>query len=120
MARQREGDVSSFHFIDNLSRSIRHAGRVVIDLIPKVYSTPRMIRILGAEGDAHTARIAPAGQAPPAPPQPAQPPSEGQETGMDEAKELERVYDLTVGKYDLVVTAGPSASPPGARKPRSR
>ncbi|HMO42360.1 MAG TPA: portal protein [Phenylobacterium sp.] len=26
MARQREGDVSTFHYIDNLSRAIRHAG----------------------------------------------------------------------------------------------
>ena len=38
MARQREGDVSTFHFIDNLSRSIRHVGRIVIDLIPHVYT----------------------------------------------------------------------------------
>jgi hypothetical protein len=47
MARQREGDVSTFHFIDNLSRAIRHGGRILLDLIPKVYSTERMIRVLG-------------------------------------------------------------------------
>ena len=32
LARQREGDVSTFHFQDNMSRAIRHAGRILIDL----------------------------------------------------------------------------------------
>lgn len=93
-ARQREGDVSSFHFIDNLSRSIRHAGRIVLDLIPKVYSTPRMIRILGEDGDAKSAAIN--GMQPE--------PVDGQAQG------IQRVYDLRVGKYDLAVSAGPSFS----------
>jgi hypothetical protein len=49
MARQREGDVSTFHFIDNLSRAIRHGGRILLDLIPKVYTTERMVRVLGED-----------------------------------------------------------------------
>ena len=89
MARQREGDVSTFHYIDNLSRAIRHAGRILIDLIPRVYSTPRMIRVLGPEGKPGLARIQPGTR-------PTQP--EG----------VERIYDLSVGKYDLTVRAGPS------------
>lgn len=98
MARQREGDVSTFHFIDNLSRSIRHAGRILIDLIPKVYSTARMIRILGEDGTPKQAQIAPgAGNGQEVDPQP-----QGQNPNAA------RVYDLTVGKYDLTVTAGPS------------
>ena len=28
MARQREGDVATFHFIDNMARAIRHVGRI--------------------------------------------------------------------------------------------
>ncbi|TXH56895.1 MAG: hypothetical protein E6Q97_05550 [Desulfurellales bacterium] len=92
MARQREGDVSSFHFIDNLTRSIRHAGRVVLDLIPKVYSTPRMIRVLGEDGEANSVPIN--GMMP---------------GGMDEQSQAaQKVYDLRVGRYDLAVTAGPS------------
>src|SRR6185437_5497854 len=57
LMRQREGDVSSFHFIDNLSRAIRHAGRVIIDLIPHVYSTERMVRVLGADGTAQSVPV---------------------------------------------------------------
>ena len=51
VARQMEADNATFHFIDNLSRAIRHAGRVLIDLIPQVYSVPRVIRVLGEDGE---------------------------------------------------------------------
>lgn len=89
--RQREGDVSSFHFIDNLTRSIRHAGRVLLDLIPKVYSAPRVIRILGDDGSAKTVPINGA------------PPAQGE---MQE--DVQRIYDLRTGRYDLAVASGPS------------
>ena len=84
LARQREGDVSTFHYIDNLSRAIRHAGRVLIDLIPRVYSTQRMVRILGPDGAPALVQV------------------NGAEGGGG------RVFDLGVGRYDLTVRAGPS------------
>lgn len=94
MARQREGDVSTFHFIDNLSRAIRHGGRVLLDLIPKVYSTERMIRILGEDLQPRNVRIAPGAQLPSA--------------AIEEKGEPSAIFDLTAGKYDLTVSAGPS------------
>jgi hypothetical protein len=93
MARQREGDVSTFHFIDNLSRAIRHSGRILLDLIPKVYTTERMIRILGEDMQPASVQLAP-GQ----PPQPQ----------LDGSKLIGGVFDITAGKYDLTVAAGPS------------
>lgn len=93
MARQREGDVSTFHFIDNLSRSIRHTGRVIIDLIPKVYANERMQRILGEDGTPDTIKINGEQQ---------------QMEGNDEAKEALRIHDVRVGRYDVTVTSGPS------------
>ncbi len=112
MARQREGDVSTFHFIDNLSRAIRHGGRVLLDLIPKVYSTERMIRVLGEDMQPKPAKIGPTGEAVQ---------DQGMQPGMEQsgqAEQLEQgqpdlagvnaVYDLTVGKYDLTVSSGPS------------
>jgi hypothetical protein len=86
-ARQREGDVSNFHFTDNQSRAIRHTGRILLDLIPKVYTGPRIVRILGPDGNAQTVPVN----------QPA-PQPDGQV----------RIFDLTAGKYDLTVEAGPS------------
>lgn len=108
MARQREGDVSTFHFIDNLSRAIRHGGRVVLDLIPRVYTTERMIRVLGEDMQPKPARIAPTGQAV-TDQQPQQIPGqpEAPEQGQPDAG-MNAIYDITVGKYDLTVKAGPS------------
>lgn len=57
MNRQREGDVSTFHFIDNLSRGIRCGGKILIDLIPHVYTAGRVVRILGPEGQVATATL---------------------------------------------------------------
>lgn len=88
LARQREGDVSTFHFIDNLARAIRHTGRILIDLIPTVYTGERIIRVLGPEGD--DPKNVPLGK-----------PTQTEE-GM------EKVFDLTIGKYDLTVETGPS------------
>ncbi len=102
MARQREGDVSTFNYIDNLSRAITHAGRIIIDLIPHVYSGERMIRVLGQDGEAKTVHV---GQQPTGPEE--QPGMEAEDANH-EAAEAARVYDLTAGKYDLVVKAGPS------------
>lgn len=95
MARQREGDVSTFHFIDNLSRAIRHGGRIVLDLISKTYTTERMIRVLGEDLTPNTVKIAPTGQA-------------VIEEETVEGEIPAAVFDLAAGKYDLTVSAGPS------------
>ncbi|RVI91817.1 portal protein [Sinorhizobium meliloti] len=101
MARQREGDIATFHFIDNLSRAIRHTGRILIDLIPKVYTEERMIRVMGEDGTQRAVTIN--SQEPQAQLGP-----DGKPILDDEGNPLLAVYDLTSGKYDLTVTSGPS------------
>jgi hypothetical protein len=93
LMRQREGDLSTFHYIDNLNRALRHAGRVLLDLIPAVYSTSRVIRVLGQDGKAASVAIGPGGATSP---------------GAGELGAVEKIYDLTLGKYDVTVQAGPS------------
>ena len=86
MARQREGDVSTFHFIDNLAKSIAHTGRILVDLIPKIYDTERVIRVIGADGESKNVPLK-------------------QQTEHNGAQ---RIFDLGVGKYDVAVDTGPS------------
>lgn len=50
LARQREGDVGSVVYIDNFNLAVQQAGRIIVDLIPHIYDTERMIRILGEDG----------------------------------------------------------------------
>jgi hypothetical protein len=100
MARQREGDVSTFNYIDNLSRAIRHAGRILVDLIPRVYSAPRMIRVIHEDGSNKTVPINQEFN-----PQMEQQQEEGPQ---EELQEVTRLYDLTTGKYDVTCEVGPS------------
>jgi len=89
IARQRQGETSTFEFIDNLTRSITQAGRIMVDLIPKVYSYERMVRVLGEDGDTKEVRL-------------------NQQKQDDETGEIVKVNDVTVGKFDVQVTTGPS------------
>lgn len=101
MARQREGDVATFHFIDNLSRAIRHTGRILIDLIPKVYTEERIIRVMGEDGTPKSVKVNTQE------PQPVVGPN-GQPEADEQGNVMQAIYDLTSGKYDLTVTSGPS------------
>lgn len=95
--RQHENDVSTFHLTDNLNRGIRGVGRVVIELIPQVYTGERVVRIIGNDGKAQNVKFGPLPKD-----QMGNPILPPQQTG------IEKVFDPTVGKYDLVVEAGPS------------
>jgi hypothetical protein len=108
-ARKIEGDTSTFHFIDNLSRAIRHTGCCLIDLIPKVYGPQKILRILGEDQKEKIVKLSGATpqintpQAPQMPQDAAHEQGEGEGPGGEE----ERIYDLSVGRYDVAVTTGP-------------
>jgi hypothetical protein len=100
MARQREGDVSTFHFVDNLNRAIRHTGRVLIDLIPHVYTGERVVRIMGEDG---TPENKPLNRE-----YPKVDPRTGQPMVDERGQAIMAMHDFSAGKYDLTVTTGPS------------
>lgn len=95
MARQREGDTATFHYIDNLSRSITFTGKILLDLIPKVYDTKRVLRILGEDGTTDVMPIDPGMK-------------EAMREYRDEQNAVKRIYNPSVGKYDVVVVTGPA------------
>lgn len=49
--RQVEADTANYHFADNLQRSLEYCGRILVDLIPKVYDSERVVRLMGAKPD---------------------------------------------------------------------
>lgn len=104
LARQREGDVSTFNYVDNLSRALRHAGRIIVDMIPAVYDLPRIIRVIHEDGKNENVTVNA--------PYQVRPPEKPEDQDPDEQKEflegVTKLYDLTVGKYDVTVEAGPS------------
>lgn len=100
MARQREGDVSTFHFIDNLRRAIRHAGRILVDVIPYFYDKARIVRVIGEDGTQEVKQVN----------QPYQEmdPKTGQPMVDEFGQAVTALHDLTSGKYDVTVSSGPS------------
>ena len=88
LARQKQGDTASFHFVDNLSRAIRQVGRILVDLIPKIYDNARVVRILNPDGSNEIKAI----------------------NDMFPLPGQDKVHDVRVGKYDVVVNVGPSFS----------
>lgn len=101
LARQKEGDVATFHFIDNLSRAIRHTGRILIDLIPKTYTAKRIVRVIGEDGTPKQVKINSET------PEPIRGPDGNPEVD-EQGNAIAGIYDLTAGKYDFTVTTGPS------------
>lgn len=96
LARERQGDTGTYHFVDNLARAVRHAGRQLVDLIPKIYDTQRIARIIGLDGQTKMAKV-----------DPTQP--EPVRKIVDQAGVvIDKIYNLGIGKYDVCVTTGPS------------
>ena len=93
MARQTESDVGTFHYIDNLSRAIRQCGRILIDLIPKVYDTRRVARIIGEDGQTDKVVIDPKQQEP--------------FRKITQGDAIIKIYNPSIGRYDVTVIVGP-------------
>lgn len=87
--RKSQAGVQTYHFSDNLNRSIRQCGRIIVDLIPKIYDTPRIVRVLGDDYKTEeTIKI-------------------NDQTDYNGRVAL---FDVRVGKYDVTVDTGPSFS----------
>jgi hypothetical protein len=95
MARQREGDNATYHYVDNLGRAIRHIGRVILDMIPAIYDTQRVARILGEDGEVANAIVDPSAP-------------EAFQKVRDEQGEIKRIFNPNIGFYDVYTTSGPS------------
>jgi hypothetical protein len=138
LARQKQSDTANLNYTDNHARAIKLTGRVLLDIIPHVYDTPRIQRIMNPDGtvqhvgfynsqkdhfqpwlqnvaEAHALSQPNITEMPP------QAPTDqaGQQqlvmhalnTNPDNVKlgiAVKKVYDIGVGRYDVNVDVGPS------------
>jgi hypothetical protein len=96
MARERQSDTGTYHYVDNLARAVRHVTRQIVDMIPKIYDTQRVARIIGVDGDTDMVKIDPTQ------------PEPVKKIVDHQGIEIDKIYNPSVGKYDVVVTTGPS------------
>jgi len=85
--QQMQADMTNFHYYDNLTRSIRHTGRIILDLVPKIYDRERVMRIIGDDGKPEIVTL--------------------NQPGSDENGVAKVLNDVTVGEYDVVMDTGP-------------
>jgi hypothetical protein len=93
--RQRQGDNATYHFIDNLAIAIRFTGKILIDLIPKIYDTPRIIRILAEDGTDNHVQLDPQAQQAYA------------QKIQQQAQQVSIIFNPNVGRYDVQADVGP-------------
>jgi hypothetical protein len=91
--QQKRGDTATFHFMDNLARSVRYAGKIALAWLPTYYDTARVARIMGEDGTPQMVRL-----------DPNQPEAVKE---VDFNGKMEKVYNINVGKYDVTVQTGP-------------
>lgn len=103
-ALQRQGEMANSNFLDNLARAVRQTGRILIELIPKVYTEATLLRISGKDGKDKHIMVHAKGPMDAAAAQEAGLPSNAEA----EAQGLDGIYDLSVGKYDVTVSVGTS------------
>jgi len=103
-AQQRQGDVANFHFSDNLSRTVRHAGRCILKMIPAYYDAHRVVQIMGEDEKVSSVEINQ-----PAAPAPADinGAAAGSESSIDSSVS-KTLNDMSEGDYAATVRAGPS------------
>jgi hypothetical protein len=96
LARERQSDTGTYHYVDNLARAVRYVTRQLVDLIPKIYDTQRVARVIGLDGETEMAKLDPTQQEP------------VREIRDQNDIVIDKIYNPSVGKYDVVVTTGPS------------
>jgi hypothetical protein len=113
--RQRQGDNATYHYIDNQAKAIRQVGRILLDLIPKVYDTTRVMRILAEDGSDSEVIVAPGAPAAhqrvrltPQGPQPIGPDQADADQEQDNVPDPRIIFNPNVGRYDVEADVGPS------------
>lgn len=114
--RQRMGQNAVYHYIDNQAKAIRQIGRIVLDLIPKIYDTARVTKIMaedGSDSDVHLVPNAPdahqmVAMGPDGSPQQV---TQQQADGINADPDQENakiIFNPSVGRYDVEADVGPS------------
>lgn len=86
-ARQTEAAAANSIYADNLSKAVAHTGDILVAMIPRVYDTQRVVRLLGQDGQEKAEVI----------------------NAMIVENGVEMpVNDLTMGKYAVNISVGPS------------
>lgn len=95
-ARQRQGENSTYHFIANQGHAIRYTGKIIIDLIPKIYDTKRIMKIMAEDGSQSDITLDPKAN------------MAYQQQMNRMTQEVQHIFNPNVGKYSVEADVGPA------------
>lgn len=81
--------LGSYHFVDNFHRYLEHRGRVINELIPIIYDTPREVGIMKPDDSHETIRV-------------------NDRNFTHEGEKEPTHYDMSAGQHDVTISTGPS------------
>lgn len=94
--RQQQGDTATYHFVEGQWNMLRYLGKQIVDLIPHIYDTKRILHIIADDGTEKQVTIDPdAKQA-----------YEEVKTEGDAANEI--IFNPNVGEYEVISDPGPN------------
>lgn len=97
-AQQEPGEINAFHYHEHWHLAIEQTGRVILAMIPHVYTEAQAVKIVGDDGAAQTAMLNPAQK----------------HTWLEKRdaydKVLSAAYNPNIGRYDVAIATGPSSA----------
>jgi hypothetical protein len=96
IARKESGDTATYNFPDALAAAVAHTGRIILEMMPEVYDTERMIRITNEDRSQSDVKIDPNAKK-----------AHSEAPKPDEENATETIFNPTIGRYDVEAEAGP-------------
>jgi hypothetical protein len=114
--RQRQSEQITYHYVDNQAKGIRQIGRILLDLIPKIYDVRRVVMTLAEDGSESKVIVAPdapeahqqIGQQPDGSVAALTPGQAQQQTEDPERPDPSVIFNPNIGQYDVEADVGPS------------
>lgn len=94
--RKIMGETSTYHFPNALAMGVAHTGRIIVDMVPEVYDTPRLIRISNVDMSQTDVQL-----------DPEAPVAHQEADKTDEENATEAVWNPRIGSYEVEAEAGP-------------
>jgi hypothetical protein len=96
LKRQGQSDNATAHFLDNFATGIRFTGKILLDIIPKIYDTQRVLSVMAEDGTTYELMIDPEMQ-------------ESFVAKRNHDQEVsERIINPSIGRYEVHADIGPS------------
>lgn len=93
--RQQAGENGSFHFLQNYQTGVRKLGKILLDLIPKIYTSERVMKIMAEDGTQSDVKLDP------------QAAHAARQLENEEEQQIKAIFNPNVGKYQVEADVGP-------------